>query len=146
MEAIGKLDEHDADIVRHRDDHLAEILGLLFFAALERDLGDFRHPIDQFRNLGTELVAHLLELSGGVFHDVMQQRGHDRGDIQLELRRDRRDRQRMAHEGLAGQPLLLGMLEGCEVVRFADQGEIGLRIVSFNPLDQLVELVWRALG
>ena len=45
VQAVGELDQHDADVVRHRDDHLAEILGLLFLAALKRDLRDLGHAV-----------------------------------------------------------------------------------------------------
>ena len=36
VEAVGELDQDDADVLRHRDDHLAVVLGLGLLAALER--------------------------------------------------------------------------------------------------------------
>ena len=59
VQAVGQLDQHDANVVRHRDDHLAEILGLLFLAALERDLRDLGHAVNQLRDLGAEVRLHL---------------------------------------------------------------------------------------
>ena len=32
VRAVGELDQDDADVARHREDHLAEVLGLLLLA------------------------------------------------------------------------------------------------------------------
>ena len=91
VQAVGELDQHDADVVRHRDDHLAEILGLLFLAALKRDLRDLGHSVDELRDLGAEIRLHLRERRLRILDDVVQQAGDDRRHVELELRDDHRD-------------------------------------------------------
>ena len=51
VEAVGELDEDDADVLRHRDDHLPVVLGLGLLAALERDPGQLRDALDELRDL-----------------------------------------------------------------------------------------------
>ena len=54
MQAVGQLDQDDADVVDHRQEHLAQVLGLdrtlaggLIAVAGPRDLTEFRHAVDQ---------------------------------------------------------------------------------------------------
>ena len=52
VEAVGELDEDDADVLRHRDDHLPVVLGLRLLTALERDPGQLRDALDELGDLG----------------------------------------------------------------------------------------------
>ena len=141
VQPIGELDQHDADVVRHRDDHLAEILGLLFLAALERDLRDLGHAIDQLRDLGPERSLHFGQRRLRIFDHVVQQAGDDRRHVQLELRDDHRDVERMRDVGLARLAFLIDMHPRRVVVRAADKADVGLRIVRLHPPDQAGEFV-----
>ena len=38
VQAVGQLDEHDADVVHHGQHHLAQVLGLLLFAGGEKSI------------------------------------------------------------------------------------------------------------
>src|SRR5262249_14544039 len=50
VDAIAELDEKDADVLRHSDDHLAEVLRLAVLLRREVDLAKFRDAIDQARD------------------------------------------------------------------------------------------------
>ena len=65
------------DVVGHRDDHLAEILGLLFLAARKSDLRDLGHAVNQTRDLFPEEALNLVERSAGILNHVVQQPGND---------------------------------------------------------------------
>src|SRR5262245_13769694 len=60
VKPVGELDEDDTDIIRHRQDHLAEIFRLFFFIAPERDFANFGHPIDQMHDILSELPFELV--------------------------------------------------------------------------------------
>ena len=109
MQAIGELDQDDPDVVRHRDHHLAEILGLLFGAAGKGDLRNLGDAVDQGGDFAAEEVAHFVERGHRVLDHVVQQAGDDRGQVELELGDDERDVERMGDVGLARFALLLGM-------------------------------------
>ena len=91
VQAVRELDQHDPNVVGHRDDHLAEILSLLFFAAREGDLRDLGHAVNQTGDLFPEQTLNLVEGRAGVLDHVVQQPGDNRRQIHPQLRDDQRD-------------------------------------------------------
>ena len=87
VEPVGELDQDHADVLRHRHDHLAVVLGLGLLAALERDPRQLRDALDELRDLVAELGAELVELGLGVLDDVVQERRGDRLLVEVELAR-----------------------------------------------------------
>ncbi len=78
VETVRELDEDHADVLGHRDDHLAVVLRLRLLAALEADPRQLGDAFDELRDLGAELAAHLVDVGRGVLDDVVEQRGSDR--------------------------------------------------------------------
>ena len=54
VQAVGELDEQDADVARHRDDHLADVLGLRQLAGAELDLVELGQAVDDPGDLVAE--------------------------------------------------------------------------------------------
>ena len=101
MQPVGELDQDDADVARHREQHLAEALRLHFLARRELDLVELRHAVD---HVGHRLAEALLEFvlgDGGVLHHVVQQRRGEALRVEPPLRQDARDRERMRDVRLA---------------------------------------------
>ena len=73
VEAVGELDEDDPDVVDHRQQHLAEVLGLPLFARRKRNGADFGDPLDDVGDLGAEVLLNLLDRRQRVFDDVVQE-------------------------------------------------------------------------
>src|SRR5436853_7756601 len=90
VEAIAELDEDDADVARHREQHLAEVLRLLLLSRRVRELAELRHAIDEERDLLAENLAELIDSCARVLDAVMQQPRTYRSYIQLELGADLR--------------------------------------------------------
>ena len=83
MRAICQLDQDDAHIAGHRQQHLAKGLGLVFFSGVEFELFELRQTVDQ---LGHRCAKALDQLGFGdtaVFNRVVQQGGHQRLRIEL---------------------------------------------------------------
>ena len=99
--AVGQLNENHADVARHGDDHLAEVLGLTFFTRGEIDLTDLGDPIHQGRDLQAELFLDLFQAGEGVLNRVVQQAGHDTGDVELHVGDDLRHLDGMHEIGIA---------------------------------------------
>ena len=59
VQAVGQLDEDDADVVHHGQHHLAQVFGLLLFARGEIDLADFGDAFDDVRDLLAEFLADV---------------------------------------------------------------------------------------
>ncbi len=96
VEAVGELDQEDADVARHRHDHLADVLGLLLLARAELEPVELREPVDDARDLGAELLLDVRERDLGVLDGVVQQRGLERGRVEAQIGEDVRDRERVA--------------------------------------------------
>ena len=77
VQPIGELHEDDADVVHHREEHLAEALGLALFARRELQRGQLGDALDDVRDLLAEQLADFLDRVGRVLDDVVQQAGGD---------------------------------------------------------------------
>ena len=86
MEAIGELHQDDPDVVDHRQQHLAEVLGLPLLAGRKGDGADLGDPLDDVRHFGAEMLLNLLDAGESVFNDVMEQAGGDGHRVEAHLR------------------------------------------------------------
>ena len=141
VEPVGELDQDHADVLRHRHDHLAVVLGVGLLARLEarpRQLGD---ALDELGDLVAELGAHIVRLDVGVLDDVVQQRRGERRVVEVELGADLRDRPGMVDERLAGASRL-AFVRGCgKAERPGEELLVDARVVLLDGRDQLVDEV-----
>ena len=99
VQPVGELDDQHPDVARHRDDHLADGLGLRGVAVL--DLVELGHAVDELGDLVAEVRAQLLEGVRRVLDGVVQQRG-DQGRLgHADVGEDRGDRERVGDVGVA---------------------------------------------
>ena len=88
MQAIGQLDDHDADILRHGDEHLAQAFGFLFVAQILAplaepvnlvllDLLQLGHAIHQGCDIRAEFLPQPFQVNVGVLDHVVQQASGD---------------------------------------------------------------------
>ncbi len=85
VQAVGELDEDDADVVDHGQHHLAQVFGLLLFAGGEIDLADLGDALDDVRDLLAEFLADFDDGDRGVFDGIVQQAGGDGDRIHLHV-------------------------------------------------------------
>jgi hypothetical protein len=60
VQPVGQLDQQHADVVGHREQEFAQILGGALILALRFDLGELGHAVDQPRDAGAEQLLDLL--------------------------------------------------------------------------------------
>ena len=77
MEPVGELDEDDADVLRHRQEHLPDVLGLLLLVAVGAELGQLGDAVDEVGDLGAEPLLDVGEAVLGVLGDVVEERRLD---------------------------------------------------------------------
>ena len=136
MQAVGELDQQHADVVRHREHQLAEILGLLGALGEELELGELGDAVDQARDLGAEFVLDVRDGGGGVLDRVVQKRGRDGGRVELEVGEDAGDFERMGEIGIARGALLRAMRLHGEDIGLVEEGFVGAGIIGAHPLDE----------
>ena len=86
VRAVGQLDEDDAHIPRHGQQHFAERLGLVLFAGVELELVQLGEAVHQLGHGGAKPVDQVGLGHTAVFHGVVQQRRHQRVGIELPRR------------------------------------------------------------
>ncbi len=101
VQPVGQLHHDDAHVVHHGQQHLADVFGLARFGSQEVQPVDFRDPFDEDRNLLPEALADTLRGNARILDHIVQQRGAERGDVQLHIRQDVRDFEGMRKVGIA---------------------------------------------
>src|SRR5206468_3526200 len=130
VESVAELDDHDAQVVGHREEHLSDVLGLMLVARLAGKARQLRDAVDETADLLAELAPHVLDGLRGVLGHVMQERRRDRRRIHAELRDEHRDRGRVRDVRLAGHALLAFVGLGRVSVRAADELRVALGVVA----------------
>ena len=140
VEPVGDLDENDADILAHGDEHFPQVLHLLVFLGGVLDTGQLADALHQVGDGGREQLFHILVGGGGVLDDVVEQGGHDGLGVQLLFRHDLGHGQGVDDIGLAAFALLaivalIGVLESRP-----DLGKVRGRIIHPYGLFQIFVL------
>ena len=146
VQTVGKLHQQHADVVRHREHQLAEILRLFRAFGKQLQFGKLCHAIDETRNLLAEILFHVLIGYVSVLDRVVQQPSDDGGHVELQLGQDARHFQRMGEIGIARGAELLAVRRHRVNVGAVQNRLVGIRIVSLNPVDQLGLAHQLALG
>ena len=128
MHPVRQFDEHDADVRRHGDQHLAQALRLAVALGNER-LGvagdgvharEFGDAVGEFRHVVAELTPQVVEAHVAVLDDVVEQRGGDGGSVQVEVGEVLRNGDGVLDVVLAGVALLPLVRGGGELERPLD--------------------------
>ena len=130
MEPVGELDQDDPDVLGHRQEHLADVLGLLLLVAVGAELGQLGDAVDELGDLRPETLLDVGQAVFGVLRDVMEERRLDGDRVDPELGQDLRRGDRMRDVRLAGRPLLAFVGHDREIERLADRLEIGAGVLG----------------
>ena len=141
VQAVGELDEDDARILRHRDDHLAVVLDLRVLAARELDARQLRDALDEPRDLVAELALDVRDVASRVLDDVVEERCRQRLLVEMERREDLRRAPRVPDEVLARAAALPLVSPLCERECPAQQVLVDVRLVRGDVRDQLLDEV-----
>ncbi|CAM5201013.1 hypothetical protein CDEF62S_01541 [Castellaniella defragrans] len=88
VQAVGELDQNDAHVARHGQQHLAEGFRLLFSLRRVFQTFELGQTVDDVGDFRSELFRQLLLGNVLVFDDVVQERRHERIGVELPARAD----------------------------------------------------------
>ena len=83
VRAVGQLDQDDAHVARHGQQHLAERLGLVLLARVELELVQLGEAVDQFGHRGAEALDQLRLGDPAILDRVVQQGRHQGLGVEL---------------------------------------------------------------
>jgi hypothetical protein len=138
VQAVGELDQEHPDIVRDREQELAEVLALSGALGDEVEALDLGQPVHERADLRPERPVDLVEGGRRVLDRVVQHRRRDRGFVELEIRQDGGDLEGMAEEQVARGPLLVAVGHHRIDIRAIEQRLVGRGVVALHPLDEFV--------
>jgi hypothetical protein len=141
VQAVGQLDQHDADVLGHGQEHLAHVLGpqvlavqlgpgLVTLDVQELHLVELGDAVDQSRDLAAEPTLDLAQRDAAVFGDVVTQRGDDGRRVHVDAGERLGDRQGMVDVRLARFPQLRRVRLGGERVGTPNRLDVRRRQVS----------------
>ncbi len=139
VQAVGKLDHHDANVVDHGQEHFADVFGLARFRREQVEAADLGDAFDEERDIGAELLGDAVGAGFGVLNDVVEKRGAERCHVELHIREDVRHFQRVRKVGLAGKAHLRFVLFGGEIVGAAEELEVVAGAAAADFVHQLDE-------
>jgi hypothetical protein len=138
VQAVGELDQEDADVLGDREQQFAQVLGLLGLARNQLQPLQLGETLDQRADLVAEDGVDLGARRLGILDGVVQQCGHDGGIVELEPGQDRGDFERVREIGIArGAGLRAMRLHGVDIGA-VQKVFVGVRIIRPDALDQIV--------
>ena len=136
VQPVGQLDQQDAEVLRHRHEHLAHRCGLLRLLRIEVDPLELRNPIDDRGHVRAERRIEVVECDTRVLHHVVQDRGRERHIVHAELGQNHGDGERMGDVGLAGLPALILVRIGRHFEGLGDASRGRLRMMPAELIDE----------
>ena len=146
VQPVGQLDDDDADVLAHGDEHLADGGRLLVGKALHLDARDLRHALHQLRHLRIELLGHLLGRDLRVLHGVVKKRRYQRLHVHAQVGEDDGHLHGVHHERLAASATLARMRLAREPKRLRQKRLVRFGEVRGREPLQLREAVLGRLG
>ena len=134
VETVGELDEQHADVLAHRQQHLAKALGLLFLPRQVGNLAELGDAVDQAGDLGAEALGEVEEREVRVLDRVVQQARDDAVHVEADAGDRLGDAQRVHEVGLAALAHLAGVTATRELEGALDRG--GIDVLAAAQLSQ----------
>ena len=136
VEPVGELDQDDPDVLGHRQEHLANVLGLLLLVGVGAELRQLRDPVDELGDLGPEAILDVGQAELGVLGHVVEEGRLDGDRVDPQVgdglgAGDRVDDVRLARGAMLAGVGLDGQVE-CRI----DPRQVGLGVVALDGCEQ----------
>ena len=138
VQAVGELDQQNADVVRHGKQEFAQVLGGALVLGLRLDLGQLGDAIDQSRDVAAEQARDLFGRGDRILDRVVEDRGGDRLVVEPQVGEDARHLDRVAEIGVAAGALLGAMRLHREDIGAVEQRFVRVGVVIEDPIDQFI--------
>ena len=138
VQPVGELDQQHANVVRHGEQELAQILGLALAVGLRLDLRQLGDAIDQPADACAEQAVDLFLRRHRILDGIVQDAGGDGLVIQLEVGQDARHLDRMAEIRIARRPQLRPVRPHRKHIGAVQQVLVRIGIIGLYALDEFI--------
>ena len=146
VQTVGKLNDDDADVLGHGEEHLAQREGLLLVHAVDFDVGELGHAIDELGHRIAKQAGNIGKRGLGILDGIVQQRGAHHVTVHLEVGQNDGHLDGMVNVHLARAALLVAVLLGGKAVGLFNLREVVLIHIFEAQALQLVVAVRHNLG
>ena len=139
MEAVREFNQDHADVLRHREKHLPKILRLnIELVCGPGNLGQLGHAVHKHGDILAKHAGNLRPGQYRVLNDIVQKTRDNGLFVELKVREDNRDAERVNNIGLAGLPLLVHMRIFCGHIGAVNQRGVIRGMIALNGGNQLL--------
>ena len=146
MQAVGKLDDDNADVLGHGEKHLAQRKRLLLVHAVDFDVGELGHAIDELGHRIAKQAGNIGKRGLGILNGIVQQRGAHHVTVHLEIGQNDGYLNGMVDVHLTRAPLLVAVLLGSKAIGLLHLRKVVLIHIFEAQALQLVVAVRHNLG
>ena len=138
VQPVAQLHQQHADILAHGEQELAQILRRALVLGHLLDLRKLGDPIDQPRDIGAEIRLDIVDRRQRVLHRIVEQGGHDRFLVELQVGHQPGDFDRVAEIGIAARAGLRAVLLHGIDIGAVEQRLVGVGVVFLDPFHKFV--------
>jgi len=150
VQPVGQLYQHDAHVVHHGQQHLADVFRLPRLRRHHVQPAYFCDPFDEVSDVGAEALFDARHGIFRVFDGVVEQRRGERRGVQAQVGEDVRDFQQVRQVWLARTAQLVAVPLGSNLVSSPHHPRVFGRAILAQLFEQLletrVELAHRAVA
>ena len=146
VQTVGKFNDDDTNVLGHGEEHLAQREGLFLVHAVDFDVGELGHAIDELSNGFAKQAGNIGERGLGILDGIVQQRGTHHIAVHLEIGQNDGNLDGMVNVHLARAALLVAVLLGGKAVGLLNLRKVVLIHIFEAQALQLVVAVRHNLG
>ena len=146
MQAVGEFDDDNADVLGHGEEHLAQRERLFLVHAVDFDVGELGHAIDELGHRIAKQAGNISKRGLGILDGIVQQRGAHHIAVHLEIGQNDGHLDGMVDVHLTRAALLVAVLLGSKAIGLLHLRKVVLIHIFEAQALQLVVAVRHNLG
>ncbi len=139
VQPVCQFDEHDADVVDHRQEHFADIFRLPRFRSGHVEAADFGDTFDEAGDIRSKAFFDTRDRIFSVFDGIVKQGGGQRRSVHTHVREDVSDFKEMRNVEISGATELVAVTLRGDLIRAAHHPGIFGRTIFAEFFEELLE-------
>ncbi len=138
MQAVGELDEKDANVFNHGQEQLTEVFRLRGALRDKVELFELGQSVDKTADITAEKLVDFLARRISVLDRIVQDSCDDRRIVDLHVGKNGGDFEGMRKIWIAGSALLRSMRLHRIDIGAVERHFVGLRVITPDPVDEFI--------